>query len=273
MINTNEGEPVPCDDNKLLESADKVIEDLKQHIQQKQAEIEKDKKQLSKLQKKEDRLNAIGNLYYNMNSLIAVVYGGISAIIATVSGVLKQNSIISKLGGTSGSFDEIKAYLLNHPEELQKAQEKLGSTDINFVSGYLTGDDSLANALFAQTGLREFFVNNADIAANEAQKFGGEVFVGLLALGLGGYLVGKIAYDNRDKYDSKIWHYNGKIYEQEITLERAQELLNELSNEKESFESGLRNGWGYHSDYHRGEVKNLVEKATRRLKSDKELKR
>ena len=271
MINTNEGEPVPCDDNKLLESADKVIKDLKQHIQQKQAEIEKDKKQLSKMEKKKDRLDTIGSLYYCMDSLIAVVYGAISGGIAFLSGCIKHGSTVSKLGGTSGSFDEIKAYLLNHPEELQKAQEKLGSTDINFVSGYLTGDDSLANALFAQTGLREFFVNNAHIAANEAHKLGGEVFVGLIALGLGGYIVGKIAYDKSDKYYRKVRDYQDKIYEKIRTLERTQELLNQLSNEKESFESGLRSGgW---SVYQRGEVKDLVEKATRRLKSDKELKR
>ncbi len=275
MINTNEGEPVPCDDNKLLESAEIVIENLKQHIQQKQAEIEKYEKNWKKLGKKAKRCvrinNIVGGVYHNMNACFATLFGLASGFAAWLIGELKLESVASRLGGTRGSFDEIKAYLLNHPEELQKAQEQLGSTDINFVSGYLTGDDSLANALFAQTGLREFFAHNADIATNEALKLGGGVFVGLIALGLGGYLVGKFADDKRYKYAGEQYVYWEKIEDQKENLKYPKELLIQLSHQTDLFKSELSRT--SHPDHYRNEVKKLVGKATEHLKSDKELKR
>ncbi len=60
-------------------------------------------------------------------------------------------------GGNFRRIDNIKEYFLNHPDSLEHAKQVTGSNDLNYIAGFVSGDDSAAHALFTSSGLEQFF--------------------------------------------------------------------------------------------------------------------
>ena len=109
------------------------------------------------LRKKEDDLKetieqrkADGSYF---DTLKSICLGGFSFPVA-----LALTKLI-KCNGKWFDIDITRDYLGNHPDALAKCEEALGSSDINYIAGYLLGNDSLATALLASTGLKDFFVD------------------------------------------------------------------------------------------------------------------
>ncbi len=291
MINTNDGEPVPCDDETLLKEADDVLNQLRKRIQENEEQIEKDKKELNKVSKRRDKWNrwcCISERWpisvFASDSIGAGLYTFISGVVTVFGAVFKYGSSLAKHGGNHRGFDEIKSYLLNNKEALQEAQEKIGSTDINFISGYLTGDDSLSNALFASTGLREFLINNSQIATTEALKFGAEIFAGLMAIAFVPVALDAVFYKKYNKFDDKVWDYRKEIERKKKSLKGWNEWLDIISERCDSvkyYSKKLedcvdvydKEDYVRSREYNRAILKNHVEKATKALENDKELKR
>ncbi len=79
---------------------------------------------------------------------------GVGLSAGVLLGYLKY---LNNCGGNFNKVANVKEYFLNNPDAFEQAKEALHSTDLNYISGYVMGEDGLATALWQSTGLYDFF--------------------------------------------------------------------------------------------------------------------
>ena len=135
----------------------------------------------------------------------------------TVAGVISAAAIgfVNKYfrDGGKNTFEQIKDYLKNNPNTLKHAQEKLGVDRIDYICGYLLGNESVVKAVSSPAGLTDSLVNNAIDSFSEDT-------MSLCALGL------PIAYTFLSKVADRSNALNKKTKKQSLSSKKKQNVKN-----------------------------------------------
>lgn len=111
-----------------------------------------------KIKNRERRLNSWSlKNEINGNSSELSFWGLFAALPSTILGAVATEFVCTDFNFFD--LDIARWYLTNHPEALAYAQEQLGTTDLNYIAGYVLGDDGLAQAVYSSTGLADFFMD------------------------------------------------------------------------------------------------------------------
>lgn len=128
------------------------------------------------------------------------------------------------------NIDKDRAYFASHPEALEKAKEVLGTDNLDYIAGYVRGSDGLAQALFVDCGLKDYYYNNGVQAVIDG------TITGLLAFAVPTLLyfgLNTIRYKREQKALKAVDDVNNKIeaVENEARLE-ANKIVEEMKNKK-----------------------------------------
>ncbi len=153
-----------------------------------------------------------------LDYIIPTIGGGIGGLIAGTGISYNYRS-----GGHWREIDNIKEYFAAHPSGLEHAKEVLGTDNIDYISGFLLGEDGPSRALRSSCGYDQFLAD-AGISA-----FHDGLFVGAL-----GCAIPILAY-----YGKRVY-LNHRIKSIQKTYDELSHKQRSLSNEIEDIQTQLR---------------------------------
>ncbi len=174
------------------------------------------------------------------DNILPLAMGGyIASIITGVSSYLIRN-------GGKDDFDKVKDFLSNNPDVLQQAQEKIGTDDINYISGYLLGSDGVAKAISSSSGLSDYLVQDAAAALGDALTVG-LVIIGIpVVYTISHFIVEKVTsnagcvinhyHKTTEKNKTKAELYHKKVLQKDAEIKELKQQQSLLQKNEENVE-------------------------------------
>ena len=182
-------------ENEMELSAKEIMVQLKKDIEQKKIELAEAEKASEEAHEKSSKSR---RKYNNLSWPSDVAKrSGITAGVAAIIGGGVSNFV--RDGGNLKPIDNCREYFLNHPDKFEYAKEVTGSSDLDYICGFVSGNDSAAEALYAASGLKDFFWDNMCAAGVDAALIGAAVF----GIPIAGSLILRKYYDRKDRQASK----------------------------------------------------------------------
>ena len=198
-------------------SSEEIVEQLKKDLELKKVELKKAQKVEGKASKNSSRISDIQGKIPWPGKVAAC------SCVASVASFLFGFPIIGSIRYN------VKEYFASHPDAFEYAKKVTGSSDIDYISGFVKGSDSAAQALADACGVTDFHSACMNSAFVDAALVGCAVFAVPVVASVLSNLVCDVMYKRSDGKFSKARGQRIQVEDEFKGLER---VLNKLETQE-----------------------------------------